>query len=290
MNKNYTKRDEPSSKILGSDESDEKTTNGNLLERLQKVSNLKEERKKTAVEYEGQEDDGEPDLYDSANGDILLRSSMWLERGSVRKYYNMYRGFTKVDHKYIPRIRKEYRDNKTQPRNTRIRQMVSGDELLTLRHDYELDEIHYLERDQIENVTGVDLPDSDLTKALKTYIERRIEHLTKSKLPAKLNDELLTKFIDSTAVLALAKYTEELVKEKVNKKVVAQNAERVPTNEEELKEESTYFPFKLTEEYHGNEFQGGPFEVDGKANPITTKSLLAACDYNRKHANDHDSD
>lgn len=238
------------------------TPKENFLKRLKYISKVKDNGKVSKVYYEGQSDEGDPDLYDSANGDVIVQSSMRVERGTARKHPKVNRGFTKIDHKYIPRMRMKYQEERMQPRNTMIRQYLSGDEMLSMTHDYELDEIHYLERDQIENVTGVELPNPDFTVSMKTYIEERIEHLTKNSLPKELKEELFTKFLDSTAVLALAKYTEDLVKEKLDKPTIAKKIERISANEEPPIEETNLFPFKLTQEYHGNESKGGPFAMD----------------------------
>lgn len=220
---------------------------------------------RSKVSYEGQTDEGLPDLFDSANRDVILKTSMVFERSSARKVKRC-KGFTKIDHRYLPRVRKRHRDTLMQIRNPLVCQRVSGDEMFALYQDYELHELEYLERDQIETLTKAEVPDSDLTISLKDHIEKRIAALTKGKLSEDIRQELLTNAFDGTALLALTKYAEELVREKIDKSTIDAHMEKLSTTQTPPTDEYVRYPFRITQETLGNEFKHGPFKTSIQTN------------------------
>lgn len=218
-----------------------------------------------------------PTLYDSARGAVLLKAGTNIEKATVKPHKLMSRGFNLVDHKYTPKIRPGHENEHVQPRNVQARQFIAGDDLLTLYFGHEPEELNILERDQVKVSTGVDLPDSDLMMLLKERIEQRIKRkFQKAGLEPDVQNFVMDKMLDSSAVLALTKFTEGLIKDKVTLDVIHENVEEIKVSTDTETDAGKYLPvklpFQLKQAELGSEFRHGPF-VDNERILTKTKIL-----------------
>lgn len=156
------------------------------------------------------------DIYASIEGKVianpsLIRISNRIELGSKK--------FAKVDHAFVEKVSGDTEQYHSQKNLVKL----APDELLTTNFGYDLSDVQYLGREAIKNQTGIELPDADFVNVIRKYVENKIQDKISSKIPKDLQKDLFHRFLDESAVLAMAKIVENLVGQQVTLEVLEKN-------------------------------------------------------------------
>lgn len=163
-----------------------------------------------------------PNIYKSSNLGVLLGGKLKYISGRNSKGDSIV-----VDNSVVPKLKPKYKAMGIYKEPTGIKQshFKSPDEILTSDYGFEPNELVYLGREEFKNNTSVELPGEEITNAIHYYVAQRIRSTL--NISDEEYDSNFTKFLDGTALLALAALVTNWVEDNCGKSTYKGYMQRV---------------------------------------------------------------